>query len=340
MATVVLDSGNLEAVLADATGEVVETPATDDKVVEKDAKKADEAKATGADDDHTDAEDVEGDDGLTPKQKKELSATMLKTIGKKHRQMKEAEEFAAAQYSERRLAEARAETLQRELEAAKGQKQAEAEVKEPVKPARENFATEAEYVEALTDFKVDQKLAMRDAKQAQEASERAQAELLATAASRIAKALELVPDFKEVTQSADMIVPPAVAGYMQKSEMFAELGYHLAKHPELVVSLAKLPMDEQLVKIGKIESTLQPFSEGFTSSSNDAKSSKAVTEAKQASDITGTVLSKARNTAPVIKPLSVNGAAVEKDPAEMNIRETIADWQKHNSVNLAIRKRH
>ena len=343
MAQVVLDSGNLEAVLADARGEVAEVKKDTGEV--KDAKAEPGKKAESGDvsretkevdaskEGDPDPDDVEGEDGLTPRQKKEFSGKMLKTIGKKHREMKEAEEFAAAQYAERKLAEQRAETLQRELDKVK---QPAVAAKEEAKPARENFATETEYVEALTDWKVDQKLKAHTQEQAKQAQERAQAEMEATARGRIAKALELVPDFAEVTGGQDEMVPPAVAGYMQKSEMFAELGYHLAKHPDVLVSLKKLPPDEQLVAIGKIEGTLHPFSK--PEKSNGTKPS-AVTEALPASEKTGILPSKAR-TGPVIEPLKTNGAAVATDPEDMNIRETIADWQKRSGTNLALRKRH
>lgn len=342
MTITVLDSSNLDAILADATGEAAqeEVKAGEKKDDSKAETKGDEKKEAVAETeagDHVDPDDVEGDDGLTPAQKKELSAKMLKAIGKKHRQMKEAEEFAASQYSERRLAEERAERLQRELEEAKPQKE---QAPEATKPDRANFQNDVEYVEALADWKVDQKLKARDVQQAKEANERMQAEMLATAKGRITKALELVPDFQEVTEAADVEVAPVIAGYMQKSEMFAELGYYLAKHPEVVVSLSTLAPDVQLVQIGKIEGTLKPFSESFPDSTHADKASKVVTEAKQASETNGQPPSKVRNTAPVIKPLNTSGAATDKDSADMNIRETIADWQKKKGANLALRKRH
>ncbi len=341
MALVVLDSSNKEAILADALGETLapvkgngEDKAADK--VDKEAAKVDKVDAkTEEYEPHPD--DVEGEDGLTANQKKELSAKMLKAIGKKHREMKEAEEFAAAQYSERKLAEQRADQLQAALDAAKG-KQVEDKAEETAKPDRQNFGTETEYFEALTDWKVDQKLRQHAADEDKRAQERAFAEMEANAKQRIAKALELVPDFADVTGAADVEVPPAVAGYMQESDMFAELGYYFATHQDELVSLKKLKPAMQLVQIGKIEATLQPFSK--EKPLNGATPSKAVTEAKPASETTGITPSKARNQAPVIQPLLTNGAAVEKDPAEMNIRETISDWQKRNNANLAMRKRH
>src|SRR5690349_13161998 len=112
--TVVLDSNNLEAVIKDATGEglaPVELPMDSGqapKEVEKSAVEAKEAPKEAAKEPVEEPDDIEGDDGLTPRQKRELTLKMQAAIGKKHRALKDAEEFAADQYSERRLAEQRA----------------------------------------------------------------------------------------------------------------------------------------------------------------------------------------------------------------------------------------
>ena len=97
--------------------------------------------------------------------------------------------------------------------------------------------------------------------------------------------------------------------------------------------------DEQLVAIGKIEAKLKPFSESKTDSSDGIKPSNTEAHKTASETITGKLPSKARNTAPVIQPLTTTGT-VEKEPENMNIRETIADWQKRQSVNLGLRKRH
>lgn len=338
MAVTVVDGNNVEAILADA-GVVVDKPAEAPNIDPKANDKPSDKPVEPAED----PDDVEGEDGLTPAQKRDLTEKMQKAIGKKHRMQKEAEEFAAAQYSERRLAEQRAEQLERELNELRS-KSAPAKAPEaPTKPERENFASESEYVDAMIQYGVDQRLREKAAEEAKAAAERAQAALVEAAKGRIARALELVPDYAEVTGAIDVEVPPAIAGYMQKSELFAELGYHLAKNPDVLVSLGKLPPDEQLVKIGRIESTLAPF--GSKEAQNDSQSSKEASngQAKPASSAdTGNAPSKPRgNAAPVITPLDGTGSAgVTKDSKDMNIRETIDDWQKRNKVNLGMRKRH
>lgn len=331
MTMTVIDSTDTAAILADA-GIEMEAPQVEEQKAQD--KSQDAEKKT--------QDDAEDDNGLTEAERRELTEKMQKAVGKKHRMLKEAEEFAAAQYAERRLAEQRAEALERELAEIRAKAAPQPKQEVPAKPKREDFESESDYIDASIDWGVQEGLRKKAEAEAREAAERAQAQLVEAAKSRITKAIELVPDFAEVTSSIDQEVPPAVAGYMQKSELFAELGYHLAKNPELLVSLAKLPPDEQLVKIGKIESTLSPFGSDAAHDGDKPSDTKQPNgQAKPApSDDTGTAPSKARSTAPVITPLNGTGTAHEKDPKDFNVREAISDYAKRNQVNFSLRKRH
>lgn len=339
MAMTVLDSSDLPGILSDAGVETEIQPPANEEGGEKPPQKAENEANVNSDD----PDDIEGEDGLTPRQKREFTAQMQKAIGKKHRMQKEAEEFAAAQYNEKKMAEQRAALLEQELAQLRAKSAPAQEEKAPQKPDRQNFATESEYIDAMIQYGVDQRLREKAEEDARNAAQRSQQQLIETAKGRIQKAMELVPDYADVTGAVDMEVPPAVAGYMQKSEMFAELGYHLAKNPDILVSLAKLQPDEQLVKIGKIESTLTPF--GATSPPNDDKSSKETPNGpsvKTPSNDTGIIPSKSRGSAaPVITPLDGGGTAgTRKNYEDMNIREAIEDYSKRNRLNLGARKRH
>jgi hypothetical protein len=174
--------------------------------------------------------------------------------------------------------------------------------------------------------------------------DRKQADIAATASRRIAHALEVVPDFKEVTEAVDWPTPPAIANYMQESPLFAEIGYYLAQHPEARALLDSLHWTRQLVEIGKIESKLQPFAAKNAAKVDDVKSNgstePSTNGAKPSTEETGESPSP-RQSAPVIRPLSTGGAAqVEKPEAEMTAKEALAAWQKKHAVNLTRRARH
>ena len=308
MTLTVIDSTDLAAQLADAGYEPPE-PRIDP--TKPDAKP--DAKTETEDPD-----DVEGPDGLTPRQKKEMSTAMLKSIGKKHRQMKDAEDFAAAQLK-------RTQELERENLELKGKIP---QPKEIVEPKREAFATEEEFVEAKIQYGVDQGIKKRDA-------EREEANRLERANKRLAEAKEIVPDFEAVT-AANLNWPGAVAHYMRGSDMFAELGYHFAKNPAELTRIANLRPEQQLVAVGKIEATLSPFG---AKASKDESSTRADVSASTSTD-TGFSPSKARE-APVIKPLSSGeGQQFEPEVRDMNVREHIQAWQKEAKVDLRRRKRH
>lgn len=333
MTVQVLDSKDLDAIVKDATGEGLAAPAA----AKPQSAEADPKAAGAAPKKDDEADDVEGEDGLTPREKRELTDKMLRAVGKRVRQAKEAEEFAAEEMRARRLAEQRAEQLQAELDKVKP-----AQIVVPKgKPQRQDFQSEVEYIEAITNHAVAEALEKKAQQDAKDAAERRQAEIMEAASARIAKAMELVPDYEEVTAAVDTVVPPVVAGYMQKSPMFAELGYFLAKNPEVLVAMQKMDQDEQLVAIGEIKAKLTPFAEtakaksnGAAAPSNDGKASKpAPSETAE--------LPSAARRAPVITPISATGAgSVEQNLETATVRDRIAEFQKRKGVNLSRRQRH
>lgn len=339
MTVVTVDSSDLSAVLADAgmePAEPIEQPGekSEAKLDAKTEAKVDgktEVKSDSKTDDDTDeADDTEDENGITERQRREFSAKMLKAIGKKHRQVKEAEEFAAHQVREKQAAEARAAELERKLRELQP-------VKEPAKePQRQDFQTDDEYIEARADWKAEQKLAEREAA-------RHQAELDAGVERRFKAAMEAVPDFQRVIEAHPLSFPPEMRAYVRESDMSAEICYHFAKDPQAFAKVTALHPVRQLVELGKIEARLQPFGSSASSSKvdGDKPSNGVATKAAPSTQDTGFSPSKARSDAPVIKPLTSSEAAqVEVDPEKMTTRQMIEDFQKTNRVNLHARKRH
>lgn len=298
------------------------------------------AKDEGTKDGITD--DTEDENGLTAEQRKDLTEKMQKAIGKKHRALREAEEFAADQYNQRRLAEQRADQQDREIRRLQAQLSG-GKTDEPeagAEPLRENFESDKAYSDALIDYRVDQRLKAQQAESQRKAQEDRQREIVSTASSRVQAALELVPDYRETLEAADMNVPPHIAGYMQRSPMIAELGYFFAKNPAELERLSALPADEALVDIGEIKSKLQPFVKPKAETKVTNAESSASTHGEKPSTETGSPPSKPRAAAP-IKPLGSGSALqVGKDESDMNIREVITDWSKKRSPSLMRRARH
>jgi hypothetical protein len=339
MALTVVDNSNLAAMLTESGVESPETPlveASADEPKPEGDKPADEPKPTDEakpEGDPEDADDVEDDEGITARQKRELSAKMLKAIGKKHRQVKEAEEFAAHQYREKTQAEARAVALERELNAVKSRDKP-APKAEDVEPQRENFATETEYIDAKIKYGVDQGIRQREAENAARARQQQVQQMYQRAA-------ELVPDFERVTDNMPPL-PQGVVAYIQESDMFAELGYHLAKNPEAAAKLVSLTPTKQLVELGRIEATLKPFGARAPKAADEKSDNGKADKATPSAIDTGfSPSNRTRSDAPVIKPISGGeGAQVDPDVREMNTRQMIERYQRDKKVNLHARKRH
>jgi hypothetical protein len=293
-------------------------------------------------------DDTEDENGLTAADRAELTAKHQRAIGRKHAKLKEAEERAETETTNRRAAEERVATLQRELDELK---QAAEKAKEPVRPKRESFETQEAYEEALQAYGVQKDKFESEKKTAAERAQQEKTRLAAVekaANERIAHAREVVDDFDEVMREADFAVPPQIASYMQESELFAELAYHFAQHPADLERLAKLPARSYRdvarlgVEIEKIESKLQPFPtakvvksapDGTQPSAKDNGESQAATKPSP------TATTPSKRPAPVITPLPT-GSGSGADSAPRTQKEVVQHFGKSEGVNLYARKRH
>lgn len=322
--TVVLDSSNLAAIIADATSEPLEAPA---KPAEP-AKPVEVAKPV-----ETVKTPEDAHDGLTEAEKKTYTESMKKSIAWRHGKMKEAQEQAQREKQGRLAAEERAAAAERERDAAKAQ-QPRVETKGP--PKAQDFQSQEEYVAARVKWEVGEEL-RKEREQRQQAAEQADRDrVVAAAGERVRKAAELVPDFAEVTEAADVTVPLFLSGAMMESELFAELGYHFAKHPDQLERITKLPPASALVALGKIESKLTPF--GPAPASAEQPEVKANGASKPSTDTDGNP-SRPRASVPVIQPLNARGAP-EVETVESTPTKEIANLERRRGVSLTKRARH
>lgn len=128
------------------------------------------------------------------------------------------------------------------------------------KPIPDRFGSYDEYVEALADWKADQRVAesfkKRDAERAQAAEARA-AEAKAQAwHERQIAFREDTPDYDAVVGKSSVQVAPHVVDTLLDSDSGPELAYHLAKHPETVKRINSLSPLAAAREIGRIEATL------------------------------------------------------------------------------------
>lgn len=242
-------------------------------------KKAEKAEDSAVDDDPED---------------KDLPERVRKQIGKKHRQMKEAEETARQWWADKTAAEQRAEKAERELQALKAPKSGPA-TGEP-KPG--DFKTNAEYIDAMVDWKFQKKEQDEQTRRHEAEQAKAQAEFI----DRLNAVRKEIPDFDEVTGEADIDVVPHVASYIAESPLGPKLGYHFAKNPDELERIQKLSPIRAIAELGKLEIKLEKKPEPET-----VKAEPKAEVSKAPSPIT---------------PIDASSkAVVQKDPAKMTLQE-------------------
>lgn len=125
------------------------------------------------------------------------------------------------------------------------------------KPNPDDFETHAEYIEALTDWKTDQKLQDRDRKFEESKKKAAEEKALESHSERVKAFSEKTPDFAELLESVDGVqVSPAVEDLIISSEHGPELMYELAKNFAEFERINQLPPLAAAREMGKLEAKL------------------------------------------------------------------------------------
>lgn len=163
------------------------------------------------------------------------------------------------------------------------------------KPKADDFATHNEFVEALTDWKVNEKVKAFEAKETAKQAATQQQTIAQTFEAREKEFKAATPDFDEVLAEADFPVSQALIHEIVTSDNGPQLKYFLAKNPDEAERLSKLAPLALAKEVGRIESRF-----ATTPSAKTATVSKA--------------------PAPPT-PVSKSSATSSKDPGEMTQAE-------------------
>lgn len=125
------------------------------------------------------------------------------------------------------------------------------------KPHPDNFATYELFLEALTDYKVAERDAVRVKEQEAAKQQEADNNRVKTYAEKANKAREVYTDFDEVVDQ-DLPVSRAMIEVITESELGADIAYYLGKHPQDAIRIAALSPLAAAREIGKIEAKLTP----------------------------------------------------------------------------------
>lgn len=168
------------------------------------------------------------------------------------------------------------------------------------KPDPDNFEKHSEYVEALTDWKVEQKLRAQNLKAEESKWQTEQQTLVQTFADKAKSFAEKTEDYFDVLSDAEEIAPwsPAVQRIVLKSG--PELAYALAKDPKEYARINRMSPVDAAEAVGEFKARIA-----------STKSSEAKTETK-----------KLTQAPKPIEPVSGGNAKVAKSLDDPNLSYT------------------
>lgn len=211
---------------------------------EEEKAKSKDAEAEEADESEEDAKDDEGEKPAA-KKKGGFQRRIEKLIRERETERKQREALEA------RLAE-----LERSAGTGKpGDKIDAKKTEAPGKPKAEDFESHADWVEAVADWKAEQKLKERDA-QNEQAKFQAEREAKAKAFDERQRAFaKATKDYNEVVEG--VVYPPAALDAIVKSEIGPQLAYELAQDADELARLSALEWSDCAREMGKLEAKLQ-----------------------------------------------------------------------------------
>jgi hypothetical protein len=148
---------------------------------------------------------------------------------------------------------------------AEGQKPADSQSKPnpqaaeaKAKPSADDFETHEEYVEALADWKVDQRLQKLEVKERETEARTVHQQKVETLQSRVKEFAKAHSDFEEVIEDVgDIPMSPAVQELILDSDNGPELMYELAKDPDEYARICKLSPLAAARAMGQFESKIK-----------------------------------------------------------------------------------
>lgn len=145
------------------------------------------------------------------------------------------------------------------------------------KPKSDDFESHEAYVEALADWKVDQKLSAREQKAKESDLKTEQQKQVSAHVDRVQVFAKEHEDFNDLMESVnDIPMSITVQEVILGSEIGPELMYALAKEPEEYKKICKMPALQAARELGKIEARLSKNSSTETPELKTTKAPKPI----------------------------------------------------------------
>ena len=279
---------------AKATEKEPEKKAEDKKEEEKkvEEKAKDEPPKASAENTDKDKKEVKEDDLKDPVEKR------IGKLTKKWRTTERERDFE------------RAKRLEAEAELAKLKSQ----IPSADKPKREDFEDDEEFLEALTDWKVESKLKTHSEvvtkKIGEDAEKQAAAEIEQELEEISEKGQDKYEDYSTVVFDKDLVLTQGMVETALLTDIAEDILYYLGKNPDISAAIGEMPALRAAKEIGKIEARLVAEKK-----KPDEKKADPPAPAK-----------KLTQTPEPIDPVRSTGA-IDKDPSQMSAKEYRA-WRE------------
>ena len=170
------------------------------------------------------------------------------------------------------------------------------------KPKQEDFAIEEEFIDALTDWKIEQKLSSDRQKTQKDAADQFAKDSIAAAVEvaqeKIDKGKDKYGDFEDIVLDGDLKITEIMVESIVSSDIAEDIFYYLGKNPDISADISEMPPPSAAREIGKIEAKLLA-----------PPARKKTTSAPEP-----------------ISPIKTN-MAVEKDPERMSTLKEYRAWR-------------
>lgn len=137
-----------------------------------------------------------------------------------------------------------------------GEKPAESAPQPQGKPSVENFETYDAYVEALADWKLEQRIAAERHREEEAKAKAQQQDKLSAWGEKVKAAEGRYDDFEEVAYNPAVRITMAMQEAILESPVGPDLAYWLGSHPQDAARIADLSPISQARELGKIEASL------------------------------------------------------------------------------------
>ena len=124
-------------------------------------------------------------------------------------------------------------------------------------PQRNQFQSDAEFLDAKVGWRVRQELAAERQRDAARQQQEREHEIQESHLERVNEAVGRHDDFYEVVENSKIVVQPRAADYIKRLDNGPEVMYHLAKNPKDAEALQALEEIEQVGALGQLAAQLR-----------------------------------------------------------------------------------